>query len=106
MPGELDAIKAKEEAGDEYVRTPELRVGGQVARATDVAVGSSYILVAAECDGGSDNAKPVLFAAGSNRHGSLGLGSIMDKREFVEEFVPVGIHSEMYARGREANATI
>lgn len=96
MSGELLAIKNKEETGDEHVRTPDLQIGGQLARVTDVAVGFAYVLIAAEREGRAGIVERAVFAGGNNRHGSTGLGLEMKNMEFVEEFIPVSLHKGLY----------
>ncbi|KAF1977751.1 hypothetical protein BU23DRAFT_451641, partial [Bimuria novae-zelandiae CBS 107.79] len=91
MPGELRAVRDREEGGDEYVRTPEMRIDGHIARVIDVAVGFGCVLVAAECEGQNGSVEREVFAAGNNRRGCLGLGPDMDKADFVDEFLPLSL---------------
>ena len=84
-----------DEDADDYVRPQDLRIDGEPAKATDVAVGAAYILVAAEReerpdslyqDGGVGRA---VLAVGNNLKGSLGLGEDMDEEEFVKVYTEV-----------------
>lgn len=67
---------------DDDVKCLSVFIGGEEARAYDVAIGSGHILVAAE-DGSGKN---VVFCAGRAAEGQLGLHSTF---EFCKEFVQV-----------------
>lgn len=59
---------------DEYVKCLEVRIDGQEARVYDVAIGHGHLLVAAEV-GSEQSGRRVVFAAGDNDRGQLGLES-------------------------------
>ncbi|KAJ4297747.1 hypothetical protein N0V90_005642 [Kalmusia sp. IMI 367209] len=92
---ELDDPWSMDEDADDYVRLQDLRIDGEPIKATDVAVGAAYILVAVERDerpkfphqdGGVERA---VLAAGNNVKGSLGLGEDVDEKEFVKVYTEV-----------------
>ncbi|KAF2635008.1 RCC1/BLIP-II [Massarina eburnea CBS 473.64] len=68
---------------DEFVRSVEVRIEGEVALVTDVAIGWGHMFVAAEVRRNEDDALRAVFAAGCNERGQLGLGS--ESSTFVEE---------------------
>ncbi|KAF1938907.1 hypothetical protein EJ02DRAFT_382908 [Clathrospora elynae] len=71
---------------EEFVRCLTVKIEVEEAIVCDVAIGHGHILVAAELHGSVGEEKKVVFAAGDNSRGQLGLASV---GEFVEDFVEV-----------------
>ncbi|KAF2131111.1 hypothetical protein P153DRAFT_337366 [Dothidotthia symphoricarpi CBS 119687] len=76
-----------EDEQDEFVKCLTVRIDGQEAIVYDVAVGSGHILVTARLQ---ESGKQVLFVAGDNSRGQLGLDV---KRAFVREFKEIAVPS-------------
>ncbi|EMD64272.1 hypothetical protein COCSADRAFT_142589 [Bipolaris sorokiniana ND90Pr] len=71
-----------EEDADEFVKCLEVRINGKEARVYQVAIGHGHILVAAESGNGSSAKERVVFGAGDNSMGQLGL----EERRFYSAF--------------------
>lgn len=71
-----------EEDADEFVKCLEVRINGKEARVYQVAIGHGHILIAAECGNGSPAKERVVFGAGDNSMGQLGL----EERRFYSAF--------------------
>ncbi|EUC43414.1 hypothetical protein COCMIDRAFT_69776, partial [Bipolaris oryzae ATCC 44560] len=75
-------IAAEEDDSDEFVKCLQVRTNGQEARVYQVAIGHGHVLVAAEPGNGSPAKERVVFGAGDNSMGQLGL----EERRFYSAF--------------------
>ncbi|KAI4679254.1 hypothetical protein J4E81_010507 [Alternaria sp. BMP 2799] len=69
---------------EEFVKCLDVRIDGQDAKVYEVAVGHGHILVAAQTCKTEGRVKRVLFAAGDNNRGQLGLATDADFKKRFE----------------------
>jgi len=69
---------------EEFVKCLDVRIDGQDAKVYEVAVGHGHILVAAQTCKTEGRVKRVLFAAGDNSRGQLGLATDADFKKRFE----------------------